>query len=117
MSLLFSSAELQSNAGRLLVVSGTHDWVVPPDPEALAPMRRAVGFGHQLVLAKGGDHFNLRPGRHPNGGVLTPLLLRWVDAVYAAGAAVRPAQGASGLLRPGDWSNPSIPLRDVSAQL
>lgn len=117
MSLLFSSGELQSNAGRLLVVSGTHDWVVPPDPEALAPMRRAVGFGHQLVLAKGGDHFNLRPGRHPDGGVLTPLLLRWVDAVYAAGAAVRPGQGALGLLRPGDWSNSSIPLRDVSAQL
>lgn len=117
MSLLFSSGELQSNTGRLLVVSGTHDWVVPPDPEALAPMRRAVALGHQVVLAKGGDHFNLRPGRHRDGGVLAAMLVRWVDAVYAAGPGVRPAQGAPALLRPGDWGHASIPLRDISAQL
>lgn len=117
MSLLFSEREMQTNIGRLLVVSGTHDWVVPPDPEALAPMRGAVGLGHQLVLAKGGDHFNLRPGTHPAGGVLTVLLLRWVDAVYQAGAGVRPAPGARALLQQGDWGNPDIPLRDVSSQL
>ncbi|MEN9766192.1 alpha/beta hydrolase family protein [Vulcanococcus sp.] len=117
MSLLFSLKEVQSNPGRLLVVSGTHDWVVPPDPEALAPMRQAAALGHQVVLAKGGDHFNLRPGSHPHGGVLAALLVRWVDAVYGAGSAVRPAPGAPGLLRQGDWGHASIPLRDVSSQL
>jgi hypothetical protein len=44
-------------------------------------------------------------------------LVRWVDAVYAAGPGVRPAQGAPALLRPGDWGHASIPLRDISAQL
>ena len=117
MSLLFALPELQATSARLLVVSGTHDWVVPPDPEAINPMRRAIPFGHQLVLAKGGDHFNLRPGGQSNGGVLGPLLLAWVDAAYGAGDALPPRQGAEPLLAVGPWGNASIPLKDVSPTL
>lgn len=117
MSLLFAMPELRATSARLLVVSGTHDWVVPPDPEAITPMRQAVPFGHQLVLAKGGDHFNLRPGEQVNGGVLGPLLLAWVDAVYQAGSTLVPRPGAEPLLGAGPWGNDSIPLKDISPTL
>ncbi|MFY9249690.1 MAG: alpha/beta fold hydrolase [Vulcanococcus sp.] len=117
MSLLFSVPQLRNASARLLVVSGTHDWVVPPDPEAITPMRQAVPFGHQLVLAKGGDHFNLRPGQQANGGVLGPLLLAWVEAAYQAGPALSPSAGAPPLLGTGPWGHPLIPLKDVSAAI
>jgi phage terminase large subunit-like protein len=47
----------------VLVVSGSRDWVVPPGPEAIAPMARITRLGkagHRLVLAGGFDH-----GGHP----------------------------------------------------
>lgn len=114
-ALLFDEgAGLQMN-GRVLLVSGTRDWVVPADPEAIEPFGRSVAAGHRLVLAAGGDHFNLRPGDDPSGGVLGSLLLRWTDAAFAAGDGVRPGPAATNLLPPGGWGDAQIPLVDVTA--
>jgi len=98
-------------------VSGSRDWVVPPDPEAITPMRWGRRRGNQLVLADGGDHFNLRPEGQADGGVLGPLLQAWSEAVFAAGDAARPAQNAAPLLRSRDWGHAQIPLVEVTEAL
>ena len=43
---------------KVLLVSGTRDWVVPSGPEAITPMCEtgAAQMGHRLVLVKGADH-------------------------------------------------------------
>jgi predicted dienelactone hydrolase len=117
VSLLFPQGSAQQLSGRVLLVSGSRDWVVPPDPEAIAPMRRGVQRGNQLVLVQGGDHFNLRPGLRADGGVLGPLLLAWTDAAFAAGAAARPEVGAAPLLSRGPWGNAVLPLVEVTGAL
>jgi hypothetical protein len=103
----------------VLLVSGSNDWVVPPDPEAVNPISQggATALGHRLVLAKGGDHFNLRPGDGPSGGVLGNLVLAWTDGAFAAGAGVKPREGAPSLLGTTDWGHAQIPLVDVSNHL
>jgi hypothetical protein len=102
----------------VLLVSGTRDWVVPPDPEALEPMARGGGqLGHRLVLAQGGDHFNLRPGERADGGVLGNLLLAWTEGAFAAGEAARPRDGAPNLLTTPGWGHELIPLADVTGRL
>jgi hypothetical protein len=98
-------------------VSGSRDWVVPPDPEAVDPMRRGKTQGNQLVLVQGGDHFNLRPGTQADGGVLGALLLSWTNAAFAAGDAARPGPGATPLLRQGPWGNAQMPLVDATPGL
>ncbi|MFM7734317.1 MAG: alpha/beta hydrolase family protein, partial [Cyanobium sp.] len=60
-SLLFPRGSGQELSGRVLLVSGSRDWVVPPDPEAVEPMWWGGVRGNQLVLVQGSDHFNLRP--------------------------------------------------------
>lgn len=117
VSLLFPRGSGRTMNGRFLLVSGTQDWVVPPDPEAVTPFGMAVAHGHQLVLVKGGDHFNLRPGKAANGGVLAPLLLEWTNRAFSAGVSARPAQGASPLLPPGNWGSAEKPMADVTAQV
>ena len=72
VSLLFPKGSGADLSARVLLVSGSRDWVVPPDPEAITPMRWGRRLGNQLVLASGGDHFNLRPEEQPDGGVLGP---------------------------------------------
>lgn len=79
MSLLFDQGSGRTMNARALVVSGSRDWVVPSGPEALRPMAleaRNAGGGHRLVLAKDGDHFNLRSsyeqGAGPCGGCCSP---------------------------------------------
>lgn len=117
VSLLFprgSGADLQA---RVLLVGGSRDWVVPPDPEAVTPMRLARRSGNQLVLVQGGDHFNLRPGQAADGGVLGALLLAWTDAAFQAGTAVRPAPAATPLLQPGAWGHAAMPLVDATPGL
>jgi hypothetical protein len=102
---------------RVLLVSGSRDWVVPPGPEAIAPMERearAAARGHQLVLARGGDHFNLGSPYGEGGGPLRGLLLAWVNGAFAAGPAAVPAPGAPSLLPPDGWGNTEIPLTGVS---
>ena len=117
LSLLFPRGSGRDMSARVLLVSGSRDWVVPPDPEAIEPMRAGQTLGNQLVLVKGGDHFNLRPGQGPSGGVLGPLLLQWTEAAFAAGPAVRPQPGAAPLLPNGAWGSSVRPLADVTQQL
>ncbi|MEB3317940.1 MAG: alpha/beta fold hydrolase [Cyanobacteriota bacterium] len=113
-SLLFPRGAGAELSARVLLVSGSRDWVVPPDPEAIAPVRSAKRRGHQLVLVNGGDHFNLRPEDNAAGGVLGPLLLAWTDAAFAAGEAARPQDDAPLLLMGGDWGNAEMPMVDAT---
>jgi len=117
VSLLFPRGASQQMQGRVLLVSGTHDWVVPPDPEALQPFRQSTSRGNQLVLVQGGDHFNLRPGRSADGGVLGPLILEWTNRAFAAGSAVKPLPGSPPLMPSGSWGSTSKPMADVTATL
>jgi predicted dienelactone hydrolase len=117
MSLLFPREREQRLNTRVLLVSGSHDWVVPPDPEAIRPLQGGDLQGHQLVLAQGGDHFNLRPRADAQGGVLGALMLAWTDAAFAAGPRVRPAPGVAPLLPNGAWGSAELPLADVSPAL
>lgn len=106
VSLLFPPGARSGAKASILVVSGSNDWVVPPDPEAVEPMRRAAQGSDRLVLAQGGDHFNLRPGSDPSGGVLGALLLQWTTSAFANTAL--PAAG---------WGSPTLALVDVSDRL
>ena len=115
--LLFDYGAARDLSGRVLLVSGSRDWVVPPGPEAIEPFRGALGQGHQLVLAEGGDHFNLRPLAAADGGVLGALLVAWVEGSFAAGEGVRPGRSAPPLLPPGGWGHAAMPLVDVTGQL
>jgi predicted dienelactone hydrolase len=117
VSLLFPEGSARLLGARVLLVSGGSDWIVPPDPEAIEPMRRGARLGNQLVLVRDGDHFNLRPGENPAGGALGPLLRTWTEAAFAAGAAVAPAPGARPLLPPDGWGSASLPMADVTPQL
>jgi predicted dienelactone hydrolase len=113
-SLLFPQGAAADLTARVLMVSGSRDWVVPPDPEAINPVHQAQRRGHQLVLVKGGDHFNLRPEDRADGGVLGPLLLAWTDAAFAAGESVRPRADAPPLLVGGGWGNAEMPMVDAT---
>ncbi|MEY2645702.1 MAG: hypothetical protein RLZZ611_2351 [Cyanobacteriota bacterium] len=117
VSLLFPPGSSADLSARVLLVSGSRDWVVPPDPEAVQPMRAGVSTGNRLVLVHGGDHFNLRPGQQASGGTLGPLLLAWTEAAFGAGPSVRPAPEAPNLLPTSGWGQPSTALVDVSDQL
>ena len=104
MRLLFAPGAATAMNAKVLLVGGTRDWVVPVGPEAIEPVRNLSSNGqlggHRLVLAEGGDHFNLR-GNGANGDVpLRGLILAWFD-----GNAVLPTSG---------WGNAAIPLRDVT---
>lgn len=120
VALLFPEGSGRQLHARVLMVSGSRDWVVPPDPEAVKPISRGgtTSLGHRLVLAQGGDHFNLRPGESADGGVLGSLMLAWTEGAFAAGEAARPFEGAPNLLAdaPG-WGHAVIPLVDVSEHL
>jgi predicted dienelactone hydrolase len=113
-SLLFPRGSGADLNARVLLVSGSRDWVVPPDPEAIDPLRTAARAGHQLVLVKGGDHFNLRPENQADGGVLGAMLLRWADAAFAAGQAARPREGAPPLLTGVGWGHADFPMVDAT---
>ena len=120
MSLLFNTGAGQAMNGRVLLVSGSRDWVVPAGPEAITPMQanaRTVGGGHRLVIAKGGDHFNLGSPYAEGGGPLGGLLLAWLNGAYAAGAAVAPGPAAPNLLPATGWGSATTPLFDVTGSL
>jgi predicted dienelactone hydrolase len=119
LALLFPTGSGRQMNGRVLMVSGSRDWVVPPDPEAVEPLSRgqAIRLGHRLVLALGGDHFNLRPGENADGGVLGSVVLAWTEGAFAAGEGARPAEGAAPLFSTADWGNAQIPLVDVTQRL
>ncbi|MBM5815214.1 MAG: alpha/beta fold hydrolase [Cyanobacteria bacterium K_Offshore_surface_m2_239] len=113
-SLLFPRGSGADLNARVLLVSGSRDWVVPPDPEAIDPVRTAARAGHQLVLVNGGDHFNLRPEAQADGGVLGAMLLKWADAAFSAGEGARPREGAAPLLTGGGWGHADFPMVDAT---
>lgn len=108
--LLFDYGAARSMQARALLVSGSRDWVVSPDPEAVEPFRAASVYGHELVLVEGGDHFNLRSPADGDGGPLRGLLLAWTNGAFAAGAAATPGLQASPLLPEAGWGNDQMPL-------
>jgi predicted dienelactone hydrolase len=117
MSLLFNTGAGRAMNARVLLVSGSRDWVVPALPEAITPMQvnaRAGGGGHRLVLAQGGDHFNLGSTYAEEGGALRGLLLAWVNGAFTAGAAAAPGPNAPELLPAGGWGDAAMPLVVVS---
>ncbi|MCT0224301.1 alpha/beta fold hydrolase [Synechococcus sp. CS-1328] len=115
--LLFDQGSTAGMTARALLVTGSRDWVVPAGPEAIAPFSRSRPAGHQLVVAGGGDHFNLRAPATGNGGPLRGLLLGWVNGAYAAGPTVRPAPGAPPLLPAGGWGDADKPLVDATSRV
>jgi len=116
MYLLFAPGSMRGMPARGLLISGSNDWVVPPGPEALERFTaEAASLGHQLVLAKGGDHFNLRGPVATQGGPLRALLLAWVNGAFAAGPSVRVAPQAPSLLPAAGWGSASLPLVPVPA--
>ncbi|MCS5691858.1 alpha/beta hydrolase [Cyanobium sp. FGCU-6] len=119
-ALLFDRGSSAGMNGRVLMVSGSRDWVVPSGPEAIrimAGQARSVGGGHRLVLVKGGDHFNLRSPQADGGGPLRGLLLSWTDGAFQAGPAAAPGPDAPPLLAPSGWGDPDYPLVDVTGRL
>ncbi|WP_322758548.1 alpha/beta hydrolase family protein [Synechococcus sp. CBW1107] len=115
MRLLFDQGASKAMNGRALVVSGSKDWVVPFGPEALTPFQgQPESRGHQLVLAGGGTHFNLRPGAAADKAVLRGLMLSWVQQVLGAGQSARPSAGASPLLPATGWGDPRVPLVEAT---
>jgi hypothetical protein len=102
---------------RGLLISGSRDWVVPPDPEAITPFGARGQFGHALVLASGGDHFNLRGPATGDGSPLKGLLLAWVQAAFSPGVTLKPAKGLAPLLPATGWGNAAMPLVNVSNQV
>ncbi len=120
MSLLFNHGAARGMNARVLLVSGSRDWVVPPGPEAIVPMTRearGIGGGHRLVIARGGDHFNLGSRYEEDGGALRGLLLAWLDGAFAAGPAAAPGPGAPALLPANGWGDTARPLVDVTPLL
>jgi predicted dienelactone hydrolase len=117
LRLLFDRGAAEGMNARGLVVSGSDDWVVPPDPEALLPFREQTAErGHRLVLAKGGDHFNLRPGPE-EAGVLGALILGWTNGAFAAGELARPSASGPSFLPDRGWGNDLIPLVNATPRL
>lgn len=110
LMLLFDYGAADTMQARALLVSGSRDWVVSPDPEAVEPFRVAGANGHALVLVDGGDHFNLRSPADGDGGPLRGLLLAWTDGAFAAGPAAAPGPQARPLLPDAGWGNDEMPL-------
>ena len=114
MRLLFDVDSAKGMGAPVLVVSGSNDWVVPPGPEAIEPVGRAVrttSEGHRLVLVEGGTHFNLRSNLAAGGGPLRGLILAWL------GAASQAPSGSPPQLAPSGWGSITLPLRDVTNAL
>ena len=116
LNLLFDFGSAEGMQARALLVTGSRDWVVTSGPEAIDRFGPVSPLGHKLVVANGGDHFNLRGPTATAGGPLRALLLAWTDGAFAAGAAIRPMPGAPALLPPTGWGDTSIPLVDGTSR-
>ena len=109
LRLLFDPDRASALTAKVLLVSGTRDWVVPPGPEAMTPMRvtDALAFGHRLVLAKHGGHFNLlAPANQSEPATLAPLILAWINEQLVNPGVVTFSGGG--------WGDAIYPLVDVS---
>ena len=97
---------------KVLLVSGTRDWVVPSGPEAITPMREtgAAQMGHRLVLVKGADHFNLRSFRgEERPALIGPVILAWLNEQLGVDSSVTFSGGG--------WGDSQGRLVDVSSSL
>ena len=112
LRLLFDESSGPSMHAKVLLVSGTRDWVVPSDPEAIVPLRNGqpLANGHRVVLASGGSHFNLwAPAGADQPPVLGPLILAWINDQLGITDSLS--------FRSGGWGNQRVPLIDVTGQL
>ena len=112
MRLLFEPSSSTNLSSKVLLVSGTRDWVVPSGPEAITPMREsgASKQGHRLVLAEGMNHFSLRSFRGDDRpAVVGPLLLAWINEQLGVNQAFTFSAGG--------WGDATVNLVDVSDRL
>ena len=112
LRLLFDGSRLESLPAKLLLISGTRDWVVPSGPEAIAPMRetKAARLGHRLVLVQGADHFSLRSFRgEPSPAQVGPVILGWINEQLEV--------DSSFTFSAGGWGDEQGSLVDVSDRL
>jgi predicted dienelactone hydrolase len=112
LRLLFDPTSSKSMSAKVLLVSGTRDWVVPSGPEAIKPMREtgAVRLGHRLVLVKGADHFSLRSFRgEERPALLGPVILAWLNEQLGLESPVTFSGGG--------WGDSQGQLVDVSSSL
>ena len=112
LRLLFDGSRLERLSAKVLLISGTRDWVVLSGPEAIAPMResKAMRLGHHLVLVQGADHFSLRSFRgEPSPAQVGPVILGLINEQLEVDGAV----SFSG----GGWGDERGSLVDVSARL
>ena len=112
LRLLFDPSSSRRLNAKVLLVSGSRDWVVPSGPEAIRPMREtgAAELGHRLVLVEGADHFNLSSARgEPQPALLGPLLLTWMnEQLNFRGSAFFSEAG---------WGDDRVRMVDVSEDL
>ena len=112
LRLLFDPSSSRQLNAKVLLVSGSRDWVVPSGPEAIRPMREnaAAQLGHRLVLVEGADHFSLRSFRgEAQPALIGPLLLGWMNEQLQLPHASRFSQGG--------WGDAQVRLVDVSERL
>ena len=112
LRLLFDPGSGHELTAKVLLVSGSSDWLVPSGPEAVTPLRngRPLANGHRLVLASGGGHFNLRaPSTATTSPVLAPLIEAWINQQLQPASSFRFDRGG--------WGSDRIPLVDVTSQL
>jgi predicted dienelactone hydrolase len=112
LRLLFDPASSRSLGGKVLLISGTADWVVPSGPEAILPMRetKAARHGHRLVLFNRANHFTPRSFRgDPQPSAIGALLLAWLNEQLDVSGSVTFSGGG--------WGDPQQRLVDVSDRL
>ena len=112
LRLLFDRSRSESLSAKLLLISGTRDWVVPSGPEAIVPMRgsKAAQLGHRLVLVQGADHFSLRSFRdEPSPAKVGPVILGWINEQLGVDDVVTFSAGG--------WGDEQGSLVDVSDRL
>ena len=112
LRLLFDRSRLETLPAKVLLISGTRDWVVPSGPEAILPMRdsKAAQLGHRLVLVQGADHFSLRSFRgEPSPAQVGPVILGWINEQLDVDGVLTFSAGG--------WGDEQGSLVDVSDRL
>ena len=112
LRLLFDPSSSRRLNAKVLLVSGSRDWVVPSGPEAIRPMREtgAAQLGHRLVLIEGADHFNLSSARgEAQPALMGPLLLGWMNEQLNVPGSARFSEAG--------WGDDRVRMVDVSERL
>ena len=112
LRLLFEPSSKSGLNAKVLLVSGSRDWVVPSGPEAIRPMREsgAVELGHRLVLVGGADHFNMSSLRgEAQPALVGPVILAWFNEQLQV--------PRSPIFSKGGWGDQQVQLVDVSERL